>query len=240
MADLGDDAGGQGKAHGAGVVLGLLGGGQHLVQGAHLGGLGPGALIHEEDAGHAPAGVHVRVGVHVVRAHDRGGLDVVHVAHLGGHVKVHDIAGVVAIEIEHAGPRLHGLADLIDLLGAGRLEHAAHGAAVQQILPHIAQEQGQVARAAAGDDGDLAGDLLLGAVAAQIAVHIAHLIPVGPIDALEHIVGILGGIVDDLFHGNSSYAKFKTVKTFLRCGPQSRPLPLPDRRPPARPWRSRF
>ena len=118
MTHLRNDTGGQGKAHSTGVVLGLLGRSQHLVQSAHLGGLGAGALVHKEDAGHTPAGDRIGVGVDVVRAHNGSSLDILQVAHLGGHVKIHDITGIVAIEVQDAAAVIDLFADLKNLLGA--------------------------------------------------------------------------------------------------------------------------
>ena len=71
------------------------------------------------------------------------------------------------------------------------------------------------ARAAAGNDGDLAGFLVGGAVAAQIALGILHLIAMGRIDALEHIVHIGLRRIDDLFHRIASLLVLFQVSIFL-------------------------
>ena len=200
VANLGDDAGREGEADGADVLAGLLGGGDDLVQGAHLVGLGARRLVHEVDAGHAAARLDVGVGKNVVGAHERLRFDVVHVEQLGRHVEVHDVAGVVAVEEQHARAGLDLLGDVVDLLGRRGLENAADAAAVEQALADVAEEEGQVTGAAAGDDGDLAVLLPGGAVAAQVVRGGLDLLGEGGVDALEHLVGVGLGGVDDLLH----------------------------------------
>ena len=202
MSYLRDDAGRQRKAHSAGVVLGLLGSGKHFIQGAALGRLSPGTFIHEENAGHTAAGIGIGIGIHIVGAYNGAGFNVVHLTHLSGHIKVHDITGVVAVEIQNTGPGFHFLGDIVDLLCRRGLKHAADAAAIEQALAHITQEQRQMARATAGDNGHLAVLLLGSAVAAQVAVHIFYLIAVGIIDTFEHLVHIVFRRVDNFFHKN--------------------------------------
>ena len=82
------------------------------------------------------------------------------------------------------------------------LEDAADAAAVNQAVADVAQEQGQVAGAAAGDDGDLAVLLVGGAVAAKVVRRALDLVGVGGVDALEHLVDVVLRGVDDLLHGS--------------------------------------
>ena len=155
-------------------------------------------------AGYAAAGGRILVGVHIVGSHDALALDVVHIAHVGGHVKGHDVACVVAVQVQDACAGLHFLGDIVDLLRGRGLEDAAYAAAVDQAVAHIAQEQRQMAGATARDDGYLAGLLLLPAVAAQVVVYIFHLVAVGGIDAFEHFVYVIFRCIDNLLHKCSS------------------------------------
>ena len=85
-----------------------------------------------------------------------GGADVLHLHHVAGHVEVHHVAAVVAVEAQHAGAAIGRAHRLRHLVGAGRGEHLADGAGIQQALADIAGEDRQMAGAAAGDDADLA------------------------------------------------------------------------------------
>ena len=57
-----------------------------------------------------------------------------------------------------------------------------------------------MAGAAAGDDGDLTGLLVGGAVAAQVIPCVLDLVAMGGVDALEHLVHIAFRRIDDLLH----------------------------------------
>ena len=139
-------------------------------------------------------------GIHVICADDGAGLDVFHLAQLGGHVEVHDVPGVVSIEIEDAGALVDTLGDFKDLLGRRGLEDAAYGASVQKVLSDIAEEERKVAGAAAGYDADFSGNGIGGDIAAKIPADALHFSLVRSIDALQHIIGILFRFVDDFFH----------------------------------------
>ena len=93
---------------------------------------------------------------HIVGQQDGGGRHILHLQHVAGHVEVHAVAAVIAVQAQHAGAaigRTHRLRHLIDR-GGGK--HLADGAGIEQALADIAGEHGQVAGAAAGHDADLA------------------------------------------------------------------------------------
>ena len=79
-----------------------------------------------------------------------------HLAQLGGHVKVHHIAAVVAIQVEHSGTAVNRLGDLDHRLGGRRGEDVADGHPVAEAGPDVTQEDRQMAGATAGGNRDLA------------------------------------------------------------------------------------
>ena len=97
MPHLRNDAGGEREADGTGIVLGLLRSSEHLVERAHLGSLGACAFIHKEDTCHTAPRVGIGVGVDIVGAHNGTRFDILHFTHFRSHVKIHDVAGVVAV-----------------------------------------------------------------------------------------------------------------------------------------------
>ena len=114
-----------------------------------------------DHAGHAAALLGLfRLGAgHVVGQDHRGRGDVLHLHDIAGHVEVHDVAAVVAVEAQHAP--CHPLAARMALghfVGRRRGEDVADGAGVEQALADVAGEDRQVAGTAAGDDADLALD----------------------------------------------------------------------------------
>jgi len=143
----------------------------------------------------------------VVIGDDTGDLDSgVGVDDLGGHLEVHDVAGVVLDDVEDAGTAVDGGGGgdhLVgdrggeDLSGAGGVEHAgAHEAAVEGLVP----------AASPGDDGDLA--LLLSPAAVDdVLVEVdVELVGVGgghaPQGVRDHVVNG----VDEFLHGADATA----------------------------------
>ena len=98
-----------------------------------------------------------RRGSDVVGGEHRAGLDVVHRQHLGSHVEVHDVAGIVAIHEQHAGAAAGGLRAFDDRIGRRRGEDVADRAGVGQPLADEAEEGRLVPGSAADDQSDLAG-----------------------------------------------------------------------------------
>ena len=155
----GQGAGGQADAHAAAVVDGLLGGGDDLVQRRALGGLGAAALPHEDLAGHAAALLPLVLGRrgHVVVGHHGLHREALLLRHLGGHLHVHVVAGVIAVEAGHPRAAVGRPEGLQEGQRGGRGADLAHGRGVAHVLAHVADEGGLVAGAAAGDHADLAG-----------------------------------------------------------------------------------
>ena len=190
MADFRDDAGRQGKTNGSGIILCLFCRGQHFLQRSHPGSHGPCAFIHEEDSGHSPANLGVFIGEHIIRPHDAGSPDIIHIQHLSRHIKVHNVPCIIPIEEQDSCPGLHFLSHIVNLFRGRRLEHTADPAAIQQVLTHISKEQGQMPGAPAGNDGHLSLFLFCRTVAAEVILHIFHHIRMGSVDPAQHIIRI--------------------------------------------------
>ena len=76
--------------------------------------------------------------------------------HLGGHLEVHDVAGVVLHDVQDAGAAVDELGRGEHLVGHRRGEHLAGAGGVEHAEPDEAAVQRLVAGAAAGDEADLA------------------------------------------------------------------------------------
>ena len=202
-------AGGQGHAHGPAGGVDACGDTGDLVQRASLLGGGAGDLLHHDGHAHAATsgGVEGVLDGDVVVGDDAGDLDAgLGVDDLGGHLEVHDVAGVVLDDVQNAGSTVDGAGGghhLVgdrggeDLSGAGGIEHAgAHEAAVEGLVP----------AASPGDDGDLA--LLLGSAAVDdVLVEVdVELVGVGcghaPQGVRDHVVNG----VDEFLHGADATA----------------------------------
>ena len=74
-----------------------------------------------------------------------------------GHVEVHDVAAVVAVDVDDALAAMDAAVCTSSMVSAARRgEHVADGAAVQKAAAHVAEEHRQVARSAAGGERHLA------------------------------------------------------------------------------------
>ena len=78
--------------------------------------------------------------------------------HLGGHLEVQDIAGVVLDDVQHAGTGVHELGGFVHLIGCRRREHLAGAGRVEHADADEAAVERLVSGAAARDETDLAGD----------------------------------------------------------------------------------
>src|SRR5690606_21306926 len=140
-------------------------------------------------------------GGHVVADEHGARLDVVHLDHLGGHVEVHHVAAIVAVDVDHAFAAVNAPGDVGDLFDRGRLEHVTDGAAIQHALPHVAKEYGQVARAAARHQADFALNRGIGPYQRVDVVDKGELLGVGLVQPIEHVGDELFGVIQDLLHG---------------------------------------
>ena len=111
LAGLGDRAGRHRHAHRADVGDRLARDALDLVEAVEFGSGAAGDLDHVDVAGDAAPVVHAlrRRGGDVVGDAHGAHLDAVVLQHLGGHVEVHIVAGIVAIEEQHALAAMHGL-----------------------------------------------------------------------------------------------------------------------------------
>lgn len=151
----GDSGAGEAHADAVHVVPGLAGHPVGLLQVQPRGGGGAGDLDDQHVAGDAPAVQVVLLGRggHVV-PHPHGLYRDIHIAqHLTCDVKVHVVAGIVAVDEEDTLAPVHGLGGLKDAAGVGGGEHAAGHGGVGQIFSHKIAEHGLMAAAAAHDHG---------------------------------------------------------------------------------------
>ena len=125
--------------------------------------------------------------------------------HVGGHLEVHDVAGVVLDDVQDARAAVDGLGRLHHLVGRGRGEHLARARRVEHALPHEPSVHRLVTRAAAGDDADLALHRRVGAHDVGRVVGDLHAVAVRRLDALERIPEHLLGIVDELLHAQRPF-----------------------------------
>ena len=166
----GNSAGGQRHAHGAAVPANPLGKSGDLGKASSLLGGGPGHLLHDDRHTHATAtgGVERILNSHVILDDDSDNWDTgVHFNEFGGHLEIHDVAGVILHDVEDAGPAIDGGGGGSDLVGNGRGEDLARAGGVQHACADEAAVKGLVPAAASGDDGDLA--VLLGSSAVDDA-----------------------------------------------------------------------
>ena len=93
----------------------------------------------------------------VVRQQDGRTRDVLHLDEVAGHVEVHHVAAVVAIQAQHTGTRIRLPHRDRHVLGRRRREHVANRAGIKEARADVTGEHRQMARATARDDADLAG-----------------------------------------------------------------------------------
>ena len=112
--------------------------------------------LDDQRAGHAaaPGGVGRVLDRHVV-VDDHG--RVVAVEHLGRHLEVHHVAGIVLHDEEHTGACVHGRGRGEHLVGRGRSEDLAGAGRVEHAVADEAGVQRLVAGTATRDQRDLAG-----------------------------------------------------------------------------------
>ena len=206
LAHARQDAGGHGHAHGAHVGDGLFGHGLDLGQAlAHLGGCTR-DLVHKHGARDAAAtgGIGAVLHGHVVLDHHVIGLDAVQGGHLAGHGEVHDVAGVVLDNHQHACAGVRRLDSLHDAVRGRGGEHVAGHRCVQHALAHVARVRRLMAAAAAGDQADLALLLLPAGDDLNALAQVDHCgVRLG--QALQHLADHIVGIVDNLLHACFSF-----------------------------------
>ena len=95
---------------------------------------------------------------HVVVDQDGLHADAVVVQHVGRHLEVQHVAGVVLDDVQHAGAAVGGLAAGQHLVGHGRREDGARACGVEHPEPDEPAVQRLVTAAAAGHQRDLALD----------------------------------------------------------------------------------
>ena len=97
-----------------------------------------------------------RRGADVVVGDDGLHLDAVLGGELHRHFDVHIVAGVIAVEADHASAAVGDLHRVVEALGGWRGEDLAHGHRVEHVSADIPNKGRLVAGAATRDDADLA------------------------------------------------------------------------------------
>jgi len=134
-------AGGEGYSKGATTVIDAL---SELEQGVDiallLGRCAEDLLGQHRQADPAtPSGVQGVLHGNIVG--DNDGLDAgasLHRGHLGSHVEVHDVTGVVLDDVQYTGPTVNGFGGLGDLVRHGGGEDLTAACGVEHASPHVA------------------------------------------------------------------------------------------------------
>ena len=130
-------------------------------------------------------------------------LDVLALAHVGGHVEVHDVAGVVLDDVNDAGAAVDRLRRLEHLVGRGRGEHLPRTGGVEHAGTDVAAVHRLVAGAAPGDEPDLALDRRVVADDDGRFVDDPHAVAVCCFDAVKRVLQDRVGRIDELLHAPS-------------------------------------
>ena len=159
----GHGAGREAHAHGAGVGDDLFGNAGHFLQGSAFFCFGTGDLVDKDCACHAPAAGGVQRILHgyIVIHDDALYGDTVHFGQFAGHFKVHNVAGIVFDDQQHAGRSSNGVDGSLYLIGGGRSKHGPGYSSIQHTISYETAVSGLMAGTAAGDQSDLIGLLVL-------------------------------------------------------------------------------
>ena len=135
----------------------------------------------------------------VVVGDDRGDL---HLARdeLGGHLEVQDVTGVVLDDVEHPGAAVDGAGRGLHLIGDRRREDVAGTGRVEHAQPDEAAVERLVARAAAGQQGDLAPLRAAGAKDDVVGGVDPDEVGVSAAEAREALGDDVLDVVDELLH----------------------------------------
>src|SRR6266498_4100308 len=209
-----DGAGGQRQAHGADVRDHVAGQLDHGLEVAALLRLGPRQLLQQHGAADAPAslGVERVAHGHVVVDHDALDLAARLAGELGGHLEVHDVAGVVLDDVQHSSAAVHLPGGPLHLVRGRRGEHLARAGGVQHAPADEAPVHRLVARAAAGYQGDLPLPRSIRPVHARRVVVHPHQVGVRPRDPLEGLPHELVDLVDQLLHASPPWYPSTTCR----------------------------
>lgn len=140
----------------------------------------------------------------------------IYCCHFGSEFEVHHIAAVVPVDVENAGAIVDGFGDGEHSFSTWRLKHAADTAAVEHALAHVTKEERQMAGTSSSGERNFAGVISARDQAAQIAVYAGDLIWMRCVDALEHLVHHVLGLIDQLFHRPSSRRSEFCISIFPR------------------------
>ena len=201
-----DCAGGQCHAHAAPVRVDELGDIGHFRERAALLSGGTGDLLQEHGDPHAaPAGrIEAVLDRDIVIRNDGRDLDTgLCSSELGGHLEVHDVAGVVLHDVQDAGAAVDALGRLEHLVGYRRGEDFTGAGSVQHSVADEPAVQWLVARPAARDQSDLSRHRSVGAVDDLVGVIDAE-VWVCCLDPEQCFGHHVGRVVDELLHGDAS------------------------------------
>ena len=153
---LRNNAGSQRNTHGTDMIQRLLRNACNLIQILHLSRSCSGNLECINHTCHATALLFgfLRTAGNIIFDTDGSGLHIVHLHHLTGHVKVHIVTAVVAIQAQHAVSTVTGLDHICHLACRRGGKHIADRAAIQHSVTHIAQEHRKMSASARCNDSN--------------------------------------------------------------------------------------
>ena len=158
--------------------------------------------MDEDSAGDAaaacgPGGVLDR---DVIRDDDLVDDDILVGGHVGSHLEVHNVTGVVFDDQEGAFAALCRLDGLIDLVGCGGGEYCACYCGIQHAFADIAAVGGLMSAAAAADQDDFV--CLFGACAGDdiCARYALDILRKCCCHAVEHLIDYIVDTIDQFFH----------------------------------------
>ena len=206
LAGRRDSAGGQGHTKRAATVINAL---SKLEQGVEI------ALVlgscaedflgqHRQADPTTPSGVQGALYGNIVGDHN--GLDAgasLHRSHLGSHIEVHDVTGVVLNDVEYANPTIDGLGGLGDLVGDGGGEDLAAACGVEHPPSDVARVQRLVSGTATRDQTNLSVHRTTGAQHYAMVEIDFQAVWVGGRYAAQGINDDILDSVDEFLHGTS-------------------------------------
>jgi hypothetical protein len=119
--------------------------------------------------------------------------------HLGGHLEIHDIAGIVLDDVQHASAAVDEPGGLMHLVRCRRGEHLTGAGRVEHPRTDETTMQRLVPRPAAGDETNLAGDRCVGTVD-HLTFVIDPQLWVGCCDSGQRVGHHGRRVVDELLH----------------------------------------
>ena len=164
---------------------------------------------------------------------DRLDSDVFRFQHLGGNIEVEHVAGVVAVDKQHALTAMGGLSSLEYGRGRRRSKNVAGDTGVGHAPPHKSREHGLMPASSPRDNRDLAGHRGVSADDRPQAGKLAYVLGEGEGQSFNRLQGYIVRVVDQFLHLAMRHASENQAMkraaalsvAFAAAGP-SRPSPV--------------